>query len=54
MAKQIVDTEVPLHQLESQWLGPEVAGIFEMGRAHIQQSFGKDPTHYLETPGYQE
>jgi len=48
VAKQIVDVEVPLHQLESKWLGPEVAGLFEMGRAHFLASSGKDPTHYLE------
>ncbi|KAJ5935996.1 hypothetical protein N7454_005294 [Penicillium verhagenii] len=48
VAKRIVDTEVALHQLESQWLGPEVSELWEMGRAHLQQRFGSDPTHYLE------
>lgn len=48
VAKQIVDAELPLHQLETQWLGEGVAGLFEMGRSHLQRSSGKDPIHYLE------
>lgn len=48
VAKQIVDTEVPLHRLESEWLGKEVFELWEMGRTHLLASFGQDPSHYLE------
>ncbi|KAF9887685.1 hypothetical protein FE257_009638 [Aspergillus nanangensis] len=50
VAKGIVDIELPLHQLESQWLGPKSAELWEMGRAHLQEAFRGYPTHYLDLP----
>ncbi|KAL3484346.1 hypothetical protein BJX62DRAFT_244034 [Aspergillus germanicus] len=48
VAKQIVDIERPLHQLEPQWLGPKVSELWEMGRAHIQRAYAGYSTHYLD------
>lgn len=47
MAKQIVDVEVPLHELQAEWLGKEVSALFDKGSVRLASGMGLPTEHYL-------
>lgn len=48
VAKKIVDVELPLRQIQSQWLGQETSDLFDRGRVRLAGGMGFPTEHYLD------
>jgi hypothetical protein len=46
---EITDVEVPLHELQSDWLGKENSRLFDEGRQRLAKGMGLQVEHYLSS-----